>query len=138
MLIRDFGDVRSWAAALRKQGYDLKLYIWPGILPTVFGDDIEPVRTFVADACFVSHLHEIALCLSRFCCIPDNRVWKVISEELDLVFEELQPGLEASFWHKEREHFMNHPWYIRSLMSMHLQQYTDYRLQHGLNNPLAG
>lgn len=23
-------------------------------------------------------------------------------------------------------------------MSMHLQQYTDYRLQHGLNNPLAG
>ncbi|PYA77761.1 IucA/IucC family siderophore biosynthesis protein [Serratia marcescens] len=137
MLIRDFGDGRSWAPALRKQGYELKPYIWPGILPTVFEDDIEPVRTFVVDACLVSHLHEIALCLTHFYCIPDNRMWKVIGEELDRVFKELHPRLDASFWHQEREHFMNHPWYTRSLMSMHLQQYTDYRLQHGLNNPLA-
>lgn len=64
-------------------------------------------------------------------------MWKVIGEELDRVFKELHPRLDASFWHQEREHFMNHPWYTRSLMSMHLQQYTDYRLQHGLNNPLA-
>ncbi|MEX7639597.1 IucA/IucC family protein [Serratia marcescens] len=137
MLIRDFGDGRSWAPALRKQGYELQPYIWPGILPTVFEDDIEPVRTFVVDACLVSHLHEIALCLTHFYCIPDNRMWKVIGEELDRVFKELHPRLDASFWHQEREHFMNHPWYTRSLMSMHLQQYTDYRLQHGLNNPLA-
>ncbi|WP_392586573.1 IucA/IucC family siderophore biosynthesis protein [Serratia ureilytica] len=137
MLIRDFGDGRSWAPALRKQGYELKPYIWPGILPTVFEDDIEPVRTFVVDACLVSHLHEIALCLTHFYCIPDNRMWKVIGEELDRVFKELHPRLDDSFWHQEREHFMNHPWYTRSLMSMHLQQYTDYRLQHGLNNPLA-
>ncbi|HIE4797487.1 TPA: IucA/IucC family protein [Serratia marcescens] len=137
MLIRDFGDGRSWAPALRKQGYELKPYIWPGILPTVFEDDIEPVRTFVVDACLVSHLHEIALCLTHFYCIQDNRMWKVIGEELDRVFKELHPRLDASFWHQEREHFMNHPWYTRSLMSMHLQQYTDYRLQHGLNNPLA-
>ncbi|APS33400.1 Aerobactin synthase IucC [Serratia marcescens] len=137
MLIRDFGDGRSWAPALRKQGYELKPYIWPGILPTVFEDDIEPVRTFVVDACLVSHLHEIALCLTHFYCIQDNRMWKVIGEELDRVFKELHPRLDDSFWHQEREHFMNHPWYTRSLMSMHLQQYTDYRLQHGLNNPLA-
>ncbi len=51
MLIRDFGDGRSWAPALRQQGYELQPYIWPGILPTVFEDDIEPVRTFVVDAC---------------------------------------------------------------------------------------
>ncbi|MDF7413135.1 hypothetical protein NFG06_03025 [Proteus mirabilis] len=54
------------------------------------------------------------------------------------MFKALQPRVEADFWHKEREHFLHHPWYTRSLMSMHLQQYTDYRLQHGLNNPLAG
>ena len=137
MLIRDFGDGRTWAPALRRQGYELQPYIWPGILPAVFEDDIEPVRTFVVDACLVSHLHEIALCLTHFYCIPDNRMWKVIGEELDRVFKELHPRLDASFWHQEREHFMNHPWYTRSLMSMHLQQYTDYRLQHGLNNPLA-
>lgn len=109
MLIRDFGDGRSWAPALRKQGYELKPYIWHGILPTVFEDDIEPVRTFVVDACLVSHLHEIALCLTHFYCIPDNRMWKVIGEELDRVFKELHPRLDASFWHQEREHFMNYP-----------------------------
>ncbi len=125
MLIRDFGDGRTWAPALRRQGYELKPYIWPGILPTVFEDDIEPVRTFVVDACLVSHLHEIALCLTHFYCIQDNRMWKVIGEELDRVFKELHPRLDDSFWHQEREHFMNHPWYTRSLMSMHLQQYTD-------------
>ncbi|HEJ9555596.1 TPA: IucA/IucC family siderophore biosynthesis protein [Proteus mirabilis] len=138
MLIRDFGDGRSWAPALRQQGYELQPYIWPGILPTVFEDDIEPVRTFVVDACLVSHLHEIALCLTQLYDIPDTRIWTVIGEELELVFKALQPRVEADFWHKEREHFLHHPWYTRSLMSMHLQQYTDYRLQHGLNNPLAG
>ncbi|MDP8763037.1 IucA/IucC family protein [Serratia marcescens] len=86
MLIRDFGDGRSWAPALRKQGYELKPYIWPGILPTVFEDDIEPVRTFVVDACLVSHLHEIALCLTHFYCIPDILSLSAIYANVERVF----------------------------------------------------
>lgn len=136
MLIRDFGDGRTWAPALRKQGYELKPYSWPGILSTVFEDDIEPVRTFVVDACFVSHLHELAWFLTDLYHITDNRMWNILGEELERVFNELRPRLDEQFWDQERQHFMHHPWFTRSLMKMHLQQYTDYRIQHGLNNPL--
>lgn len=136
MLIRDFGDGRSWAPALRKRGYDLKPYVWPGILPTVFEDDIEPVRMFVVDACFVSHLHEVSICLTGLYDTGDHPFWKIIAEQLDQVFSELRPRLDNEFWLQEREHFMNQPWLTRSLMRMHLQQYSDYRVQHGLNNPL--
>lgn len=136
MLIRDFGDGRTWAPALRKRGYDLEPYTWPGILPTVFEDDIEPVRTFVVDACLVSHLHEVAICLTGLYGNGDCQFWKVIGEELDHIFSELRPRLEDEFWLKEREYFMNQPWFTRSLMRMHLQQYSDYRVQHGLKNPL--
>ncbi|WP_425393771.1 IucA/IucC family protein [Candidatus Arsenophonus triatominarum] len=136
VLIRDFGDGRTWAPALRKQGYELKPYSWPGILSTVFEDDIEPVRTFIVDACFVSHLHELAWFLTDLYRIPDNRMWSILGEELDRVFNELRPRLDEEFWDQERQHFMHHPWFTRSLMRMHLQQYTDYRIQHGLNNPL--
>ncbi|WP_159567267.1 IucA/IucC family protein [Budvicia diplopodorum] len=136
MLIRDFGDGRTYAPLLRARGYDIKPYRWPGILPTVFEDDIEPVRTFVVDACFVSHLHELALCLTRTFAIPDHVLWKVMAQQVEKAFDELRPRLDPDFWLQERDHFLRSPWFTRSLMSMHLQQYTDYRVQHGLTNPL--
>ncbi|WP_256574117.1 MULTISPECIES: hypothetical protein [unclassified Pseudomonas] len=64
-------------------------HVQPGILPTVFVEDIEPMRMCVLDAVFLTHLHKIAL------------------------------------------------WPIRSLLRMHLLQYSNYRLQHTLTNPLA-
>ncbi|WP_425359734.1 IucA/IucC family protein [Escherichia coli] len=136
MVIRDFGDGRTWTPALRQRGYNLEPYSWPGILPTVFEDDIEPVRTFVVDACFVSHLHEVAICLTRLYGSDEANFWEIIGNELDQIFSELRPRLDGEFWITEREHFMKQPWFTRSLMRMHLQQYSDYRIQHGLTNPL--
>ena len=77
----------------------------PAFYP-VFEDDIEPVRTFVVDACLVSHLHEIALCLTQLYDIPDTRIWTVIGEELELVFKSTSTQSRGGFWHKEREHFL--------------------------------
>ncbi|WP_369412936.1 hypothetical protein [Arsenophonus endosymbiont of Aphis craccivora] len=68
--------------------------------------------------------------------ITDNLMWNILGEELERVFNELRPRLDEQFWDQERQHFMHHPWFPRSLMIMHLQQYTDYRIQHGLNNAL--
>ncbi|MFP3561891.1 ferric iron reductase, partial [Paraburkholderia sp. SIMBA_049] len=65
LLIRDFGDGRTYAPLLAERGHEIKPYVHPGILPTVFSEDIEPVRAFVLDACFVCHLHEIALLLTE-------------------------------------------------------------------------
>lgn len=137
MLIRDFGDGRTWAPALRARGYDLKPYVWPGILPTVFEEDIEPVRTFIVDACLVSHLHEVAICLTSLYGGEDNAYWKIIGEVLEGVFDTLRPRVDELFWRTERDHFLRQPWFTRSLMRMHLQQYSDYRVQHGLDNPLV-
>ncbi|MDP3976447.1 MAG: ferric iron reductase [Pseudomonas sp.] len=65
LLIRDFGDGRTYAPLLEERGYALQPHLQPGILPTVFGEDIEPVRMFVLDAAFLTHLHEMALWLTK-------------------------------------------------------------------------
>lgn len=137
VLIRDFGDGRTFAPLLEARGQSLQPYVHPGILPTVFRDDIEPVRTFVLDACFVCHLHELALALTQAYGLPDTALWTILREETAAAFEAVRPRVEPAFWQAERHQFLEAPWPTRSVLRMHLQQYADYRLQHHLPNPLA-
>ncbi len=136
ILVRDFGDGRSFAPLLEARGLTLRPYTYPGILPTVFTDDIAPVRALVLNACFVCHLHELALALTAAYDIPDDRLWGILAEETDGAFEAIAERVEPGFWAAEREAFLRAPWTARSLLRMHLSRYTDYRLQHGLPNPL--
>lgn len=136
MLIRDFGDGRTYAPLLEARGHSLRPYVHPGILPTVFRDDIEPVRSFVVDACFVCHLHELILTLNAEYRLQDGALWRVLREETAAAFDALRPRLEAGFWERERDAFLNQPWTARSVLRMHLLKYADYRLQHRLPNPL--
>ncbi|SOB96502.1 IucA/IucC family protein [Thalassospira xiamenensis] len=138
MLIRDFGDGRTFAPLLNERGYDLKSYYYKGILPTVFDDDIEPVRSFVIDACFVCHLHEMALTLSHHYELDDDVLWQGMGEETARAFDHAKPRISSTaFWQEEREIFLTHDWSTRSVLRMHLQKYADYRVQHQLPNPMT-
>lgn len=136
LLIRDFGDGRSFAPLFEERGYRLAPFSRKGILPTTFNDDISLVRSFVIDACFVCHLHELALCLVEHCAI-DNP-WQILREETEAAFEALRPRmLSDAFWVEERQAFLEKAWPTRSVLRMHLERYRDYRLEHHLDNPLA-
>lgn len=137
LLIRDFGDGRTYAPLLSGRGYELKPYVYPGILPTVFSDDIEPVRTFVLDACFVCHLHEVALMLTSEYELAPSRLWEILREETEGAFEAVAPRVSRDLWQSERTEFLERPWPTRSVLRMHLLKYSDYRLQHHLPNPLG-
>ncbi|CAB5709784.1 MULTISPECIES: IucA/IucC family protein [Providencia] len=134
-LIRDYGDGRIFLPLLNQRGYQLQAYRWPGILPTIFEEDIEPVRTFLISACLVCHLHELAVHLTRFYRLTDHQLWLELKTVVHDVFKQLQPRVDDNLWRHEYQMFMNEPWQTRSLLSMHIQQYTNYRIQHGLTNP---
>lgn len=137
LLIRDFGDGRTFAPWLNERGYALEPYLYPGILPTVFSEDVEPVRMFVLDAAFVSHLHEVALVLSNEYGFQGTRLWQILREETEAAFDMVMERVELGRWEREREAFLEEPWPTRSLIRMHMQKYADYRVQHDLKNPLA-
>jgi siderophore synthetase component len=136
LLIRDFGDGRTYAPLLNARGHTLKPYVHPGILPTVFDGDIEPVRAFVLDACFFCHLHEVALLLTQTYRLPDHRLWAILREETARAFDAHAARVDPALWQAERAAFLEQPWPTRSVLRMHLLQYADYRLQHHLPNPL--
>ena len=137
LLIRDFGDGRTYAPLLEGRGYSLQPHVQPGILPTVFSGDIEPVRMFVLDAAFLTHLHEIALWLTKEYAFNNTQLWQILREETDLAFEAVRDRVAADVWETEHKAFVEEPWPTRSLLRMHLMQYSNYRLQHTLTNPLA-
>lgn len=136
-LVRDFGDGRSFAPLLRAQGLSLEPYRHARILPTVFEDDIEPVRALVMNACFVCHLHELALAVTREYGLGSDRLWTVLAEETAAAFEAVRDRVAPDLWRQERAAFLEAPWIGRSLLRMHMETYVDYRRQHGLTNPLA-
>lgn len=137
LLIRDFGDGRTFAPLLNARGHELKPYINPPILPTVFTEDIEPVRTFVLDACFFCHLHEVALLLTQTYGLQDERLWNILADETARAFDAHAARVDPALWQTERAAFLEQPWPTRSVLRMHLQQYADYRLQHLVPNPLT-
>lgn len=137
LLIRDFGDGRSFAPLFEARGYSLKPFSRAGILPTTFNDDIALVRSFVIDACFVCHLHEVALCLNEHFGLSD--AWSILRQKTEEAFDRVRPRmLSEEFWLEEREAFLSRPWPTRSVLRMHLERYRDYRLEHELPNPLTG
>jgi len=139
LLIRDFGDGRSFAPLFKERGHHLKPFTRTGILPTTFDDDISLVRSFVIDACFVCHLHEVALCLDEHYTLSGTSLWRILREEAEAVFDALRPRmLSDAFWLEERKAFLEKPWPSRSVLRMHLERYHDYRVEHELPNPLAG
>ncbi|BCH61964.1 hypothetical protein RvVAR0630_pl01060 (plasmid) [Agrobacterium vitis] len=139
LIIRDFGDGRSFAPLLKQRGYHLKPFQRAGILPTTFDDDIGLVRSFLIDACFICHLHEIALCLTQHYSIGNDRLWTVIKEVTQEAFETLRPRVSSdTFWQEERDALLEKKWPTRSVLTMHLQRYSDYRVEHELPNPLVG
>ncbi|HTI18031.1 MAG TPA: IucA/IucC family protein [Trinickia sp.] len=136
LLIRDFGDGRTFAPLLAARGYEIKPYVHPGILPTVFDHDISLVRSLVLNACFVCHLHEIALMLTQEYGFASNRLWEVLREETGRTFDRFASGVDHQLWQTERTAFLDEPWPARSVLRMHLLSYSDYRLEHTLSNPL--
>lgn len=136
LLIRDFGDGRTYAPLLEERGYALQPHVQPGILPTVFVEDIEPVRMFVLDAAFLTHLHEMALWLTKEYQLNNSRMWEVLREETANAFAAVRDRVSPALWEVERKAFIQDPWPTRSLLRMHLMQYSNYRLQHTLTNPL--
>jgi siderophore synthetase component len=139
LLIRDFGDGRSFAPLLRERGHHLKPFARTGILPTTFDDDISLVRSFVIDACFVCHLHEVALRLDEHYALSGTSLWRILREEVEAVFDALRPRMLSDvFWLEERKAFLEKPWPSRSVLRMHLERYRDYRVEHELPNPMAG
>ncbi|WP_330215224.1 IucA/IucC family protein [Pseudomonas sp. AM8] len=137
LLIRDFGDGRTYAPLLEERGYTLQPHVQPGILPTVFSGDIEPVRMFVLDAAFLTHLHEMALWLTKEYGMDNTRLWAILREETENAFAAVRERVSPQVWEVERQAFVEDPWPTRSLLRMHLMQYSNYRLQHTLTNPLA-
>ncbi|AWM92718.1 IucA/IucC family siderophore biosynthesis protein [Pseudomonas sp. 31-12] len=136
LLIRDFGDGRTYAPLLEERGYTLQPHVQPGILPTVFVEDIEPVRMFVLDAAFLTHLHEMALWLTKEYALNNTRMWEILREETENAFAAVRDRVSPALWEVERKAFVQDPWPTRSLLRMHLMQYSNYRLQHTLTNPL--
>ncbi|MFC0810279.1 IucA/IucC family protein [Ensifer sp. P24N7] len=138
LLIRDFCGGPSCASLFKERGYELKPFSRKGIPPTPCADDISLVRSFVIDACFVCHLHEVALCLAEEYSLAGDSVWRVLREETEGAFDALRPRmLSDAFWTEEREAFLKRPWSTRSVLRMHLEHYPDYRIEHQLPNPLA-
>ncbi|APO70367.1 IucA/IucC family siderophore biosynthesis protein (plasmid) [Rhizobium gallicum] len=139
LLIRDLGEGRAFTPLFRERGYELKAFNRKGILQTTFDEDISIVRSFVIDACFVCHLHEIALCLTDQYDVAKGSLWRILREETEKAFEVLRPRmLSDAFWSEERRAFLERPWPTRSVLRMHLERYRDYLVEHQLPNPLQG
>jgi siderophore synthetase component len=137
LAMRDFGDGRTFAPLLNARGYTLKPYVHPGILPTVFEEDIELVRSCVLHACFVCHLHELALLLTEEYGLASRRLWDILREETARTFDLFASDVDSTLWQTERAAFLDQPWPSRSVLRMHLLKYSDYRIEHRLPNPLV-
>lgn len=138
LLIRDFGDGFNFAPLFEERGHRLKAFCRKEVLCTTVYDDISLVRSFLIDACFICHLHEIALCLNEQFTLTGTSLWRIIREETEAAFDALRPRmLSDAFWLEERKAFLQNPWPTRSMLRMHLERYRDRRIEHELPNPLA-
>ncbi|MER8880895.1 ferric iron reductase [Mesorhizobium sp. M0684] len=138
LLIRDFSDCCRFAPLFKERGHRLKPFSGKEILPPISNDDIGLVRSFVIDACFICHLHEIALCLNQQYTLTGTSFWRILREEAEAAFDTLRPRmLSDAFWLEERKAFLENSWRTRSVLRMHLERYRGRRVEHELPNPLA-
>ncbi len=115
LLIRYFIDARTLPPLFKARGYDLKPFSASEILPATLNDDISLMRSFLIHACFVCHLHEVALCLQEQYSSTDNSLWRILREKVKEAFDLLRPRmLSEAFWVEERKAFLERPWPTRS------------------------
>lgn len=136
LLIKDFGDGRTYSPLLEDRGYYLAPFTRDGILPTTFNDDISLVRSFVIDACLICHLNELAMLLTKHYHLENKIAWKMMAKEVDCIFNLMKKRLPHDFWQREYDAFIKLPWKTRSVLRMHLEKYADYRIEHDMENPL--
>ena len=63
-------------------------------------------------------------------------MWGILREETEQAFAAVRERVAPDLWEVERKAFLNDPWPTRSLLRMHMMQYSNYRIQHTLTNPL--
>ncbi len=135
LLMRDFGDGRTYAPTLEQQGLSIRPYVNPKILPTVF-TDIHLVRMFIINACFVNNLYEMALCIANQYKLHTKDLLSILKEETAKAFVDIKDRADPELWEQESEAFLKNPWPIRSTLRIHLLEHKNYRILHSIANPL--
>jgi len=111
LLMRDFGDGRTYAPTLEQRGLSIQPYVNPKILPTVF-NDIKLVRMFIINACYMNNLYEMALCISNQYKLEPKVLLPILKEETAKAFLDVKDRVDPLLWEQESEAFLNEPWLI--------------------------
>ena len=133
LLLRDFGDIRIHAEALRVAGLTLRCYKAD---QTVF-EDRQPVRDKLLHAVFLCHLGELALLLTQLYDLPEKKLWMVLRDVTQGAFDQLKPRIAPALWEKEYSLLMEQAWPAKSFVRMRLTDSADDTLRT-MPNPLAG
>ncbi|WP_131669872.1 IucA/IucC family protein, partial [Psychrobacter pygoscelis] len=137
LLMKDFGDGRTYSPLLSERGYRIAPFVREGILPTTFDNDISLVRSFLIDACLICHLNELAMLLTNQYDLKNDIAWQLMAKEVFNAFDLIKDKVSNDLWHREYNAFLKAPWKTRSVLRMHLEGYKDYRVEHEMLNPLS-
>ncbi|MEI9412031.1 IucA/IucC family protein [Mesorhizobium salmacidum] len=138
LLIRDLSFDGSYAPLFEERGYRLKPFSSKEILPRILNENMSPVRSFIIDACFICHLHEVALCLNEQYSPTGMSLWRILREETEAAFDALRPRMFSdAFWLEERKAFLENPWPTKSVLRMLLERCPENGIEHDLPNPLT-
>lgn len=132
LLLRDFGDIRIHAEALRAAGLTLHCY---QAGQTVL-EDRRQVRDKLLHAVFLCHLGELALLLTQTYDLPETQLWTILREATLSVFEQLKPRIPAALWQRELSLLLEQEWPAKSFMRMRLADSADDQIRT-MPNPLA-
>ena len=133
LLLRDFGDIRIHAEALRVAGLTLRCYKAD---QTVF-EDRQTVRDKLLHAVFLCHLGELALLLTQLYDLPEKKLWTVLRDVMQGAFDHLKPRIAPTLWKEEHALLMEQAWPAKSFMRMRLTESADDELRT-MSNPLVG
>ncbi|HZW11827.1 MAG TPA: IucA/IucC family protein [Noviherbaspirillum sp.] len=131
LLVRDFGDLRVHAPTLQHAGHALVPYREGH---TVFESN-EPVRDKLLHAVLLCHLSELALLLARTYALSEDRLWKILRQEIENTFDRLQTRTESQRWAAERYALLEADWPAKSFLRMRLSDTSDDVHGH-MANPL--
>ncbi|KAF3996765.1 IucA/IucC family protein [Glaciimonas immobilis] len=131
LLLRDFGDIRIHAEALRLAGLTLACH---KAGHTVF-EDRQPVRDKLLHAVFLCHLGELALLLTQIYELPETALWIVLRDATQAVFDQLKPRIPDTLWQQEYALVLEQPWPAKSFIRMRLADSADDEVR-SMPNPL--
>lgn len=131
LFIRDFGDLRIDREAFGHHSLTLELHD-PQL--TLY-DDAAYVRDKLLHATFMCHLGELALLCSSHWAIPHETLWRVLADNVDLVFQQLRPKVEARRWEVEKSAILTEEWPAKALLRMQVTE-TSTDIVERFANPL--